>query len=91
MSNEGFILVSEELGVFIGTSMGLAFWSKLDPAGQEYAPVFPDSKTAWDFVHSWDNIGVDDLRLVSIQTAEPHYASALECGRAGAHNWLNHN
>lgn len=34
-----YVLVCPEKGVFVGFSLGLAFWSALDTAGQSAVPV----------------------------------------------------
>jgi hypothetical protein len=37
---ESYLLVDEEMGVFLGETLGLAFWSPLDGIGQAEAPSF---------------------------------------------------
>ncbi len=49
------VIISPELGVYMGNGLGLAFWSKLDFIDQDHAPVFDDEAQARKHIQSWEN------------------------------------
>jgi hypothetical protein len=82
------VIYSEELGVFVGEAFGLGFWSKLDPVGQDSAPVFDDEDQAQD----WVNFGKGwpkDLRFVEVNPdlGFPKGASVAACVAAELPAW----
>lgn len=89
------VIYSEENGVFLGHAMGLAFWSALDPAGQESAPTFDTPEHAYKFIGSWlPGACPADVKAVDVvpDTEGPDgnitYASANACIAAGLPGWL---
>jgi hypothetical protein len=92
------VIVREDYGVFLGTAMGMAFWSKMDPVGQDCAPVFPSREEALEFVKGWDLAGLDadgrqaffeTLNFVEVQADRDQgtYASLAACVKAGLEMW----
>lgn len=64
------LIVSNELGIYLGSFWGLGFWSKLDAAGQDEAVTFKDELDAADHMSEWEN-PVDDARIVEIVINSP--------------------
>lgn len=91
------VIYSEKMGVFLGVAMGLAFWSKLDAAGQIAAPVFEGKDDAYDFLAQWGAKAVEDLGVVTTVPVAPDLvrpngmkaASIQACVRAGLPGWLS--
>lgn len=48
------VIVHENDGIFVGQAMGLAFFTKLDAAGQATVATFLDEADARDFVSTWE-------------------------------------
>ena len=49
------VITHPEMGVYLGSWIGLGFWSLLDPVGQQEAVTFPDETDASAHIASWDN------------------------------------
>lgn len=76
------VIVHNEMGVYLGSCMGLGFWTLLDPAGQPSACVFSDASEARDHIRAWqDGSTPDDYRFVSV-TAD-RYATIPQLKAAG--------
>jgi hypothetical protein len=83
-----FVLYSESLGVYLGSFMGLGFWSKLDPAGQPGAVTLPSEEEASAFVATWEGHEPPaDLRAVAVLVVAPDRATIAECVAAGLPAW----
>lgn len=82
------VLYHEDMGVYLGSFLGLGFWSKLDPVGQEVAVAFKDSKLAAEIMKSWENIP-ECIRAVPVILDNEHeyYASIDACVKAGLPAW----
>lgn len=86
------VIYSDEYGVFLGVAMGMAFWSRLDSAAQEAAPVFESADEARAYLSTWQG----DSSLVEFVTVVPDvcsgegvaYASSAACIAAGLPGWL---
>lgn len=94
----GFVLVHPDDGVYLGSLMGLGFWSKLDPAGQECAVAFETPEKAREHAASWDSSREDhqayleSLKCVEVEIDSPDgepYASVDACIKAGLDAWYN--
>lgn len=78
--------------------MGLAFWSELDSAGQESAPVFDSAQDAIKFLHGWPVEArppslMKDINFVNVVPdlnldGGAKYASAQACMAAGLPGWI---
>ncbi|SER39957.1 MULTISPECIES: hypothetical protein [Pseudomonas] len=93
--SEGYVIAHSKDGVFLGHMLGLGFWSKLDPVGQEAAPCWPSMEEARDFVETWDLPAeekedfLSQLRFVAV-TADVfnHTAASISaCRKAGLDAW----
>lgn len=82
------LLVSDELGIYLGNCMGLGFWSKLDAAGQDAAVTFPSEDVAREHMAGWDE-APSDVRFVPVLPDDGEYATMQACVRAGLHPWLH--
>lgn len=79
-----FVLVSDAFGVYVGSFLGLGFWSRLDAAGQTSAVTFETPFAAAEFGDA-AGLADDDLRAVEVEVAHPSgaYATREECAAAG--------
>lgn len=80
------LIVSESLGIFLGSCLGFGFWSKVDPVGQMSAPVFANHNAALGFVATWAD-KPSDLSYVPITPDFETYASMECCVAAGLEPW----
>lgn len=65
------VIANETLGVFVGTCMGFAFWTKLDSVGQDVATTFPSEGEATAFLNSWpEGAAPDTCRFVEVGEKE---------------------
>lgn len=80
------VIVSKSLGVYLGSCMGMGFWSKLDSVGQPSAITFCDDGEASAHIATWDEAPCD-YDFVSVEADDGVYASADACERAGLGNW----
>lgn len=78
------IITHVEWGVYLGSCMGLGFWSRLDPVGQDSAVTFDNDAQALLVVQCWDSQpDQNDLRLVEVQVqSENRYATIEEISAA---------
>lgn len=84
-----FVITHPEMGIYLGNCMGLGFWTKLDPAGQEAAAVFPTREEAESFMATWDDgkpAGVT-LHPVIPDRGNGTFASIDACVAAGLEGW----
>jgi hypothetical protein len=98
--NNRFILCHPEHGVYLGSCMGLGFWSKLDPAGQDCAPTFETQDLAMEYVDSWDLAGmskeerktfISSMTCVAVDADIDNgtWASMSACIKAGMEPWAD--
>lgn len=76
------VVVHPEMGIYLGSFLGLGFFSKLDCAGQTCACTFADEADARDFVGSWvmDN---DPNAYRYVPVTSNAYAEIAELEAAG--------
>lgn len=48
-----YVIACEELGIYLGYSFGITYWSKVTPGGQPAAVTFPTIGAAAEHVKSW--------------------------------------
>lgn len=86
---EKYVIYSEIDGIYLGSAMGMGFWSKLDPAGQEEAVAFDSTEDAWEFVASWECAPQKDTKVVPVQveSEQDFYASMKQIAEAGLPIW----
>lgn len=82
-----FVLYSPTLGIYIGESLGLGFWSELDPVGQGAAVTFPDEDAARAHAAGWLHEVADVEPRPVLVEAGCGYATVDECMAAGLPGW----
>lgn len=85
--DEAYVIAHPEQGVYLGSAMGLGFWSKLDPVGQDAAVVFKSPRQALDFMQTWEAGAPDGVQLVAVSPDQDGYASIDACVDAGLPAW----
>jgi hypothetical protein len=83
---DGVVIVHPEWGIFVGVSMGLAFWSNLDCAGQDCVPVMPTEAEARAYVNLMKNKPSHEFTFHSVQAAK-RWATIEELDAAGLSAW----
>jgi len=84
----GWVLYSPEMGVFVGSCMGLGFWSNLDPVDQPRAPALHPEEWAVACA-DWDTPPPPDAVLRSVEHSQDGYASRGEIALAGLPVWAS--
>lgn len=89
-----YLLTHPEMGTYIGNALGLGFWSKLDPVGQDAAVTFDSFDDAWAHARTWDGgcEGVEPYCLLADESAYLRngpavYAPIAVCVAAGLQAW----
>ena len=85
MHEKGYILYNEEMGVYLGSCLGLGFWSKLDPVGQDAAICFREKEDASPIIKVTKSDY--DFHLLEADNDKNGYSSIASCQRAGATPW----
>ena len=80
-----FVIYHEANGIYLGSSMGLGFWSKLDPVGQDHAVTFETREEALLHLASWE--GTLTGCLIKPVSVEGEYAPIEACVQAGLPRW----
>lgn len=83
-----FIIVSQKEGVFLGSCMGMCFWSNLDSVGQDEAVSFDSRRTAEEIIK--ENPGafpMKDINIREVETQDDTYATIAECVAVGVSPW----
>lgn len=84
------VIYSDIDGVYLGTCMGLGFWSKLDPVGQPSAATFENEAQAEAFMATWDGGRPEGVRFVPVEADDGGtHASMASCMRSGLPGWLD--
>jgi hypothetical protein len=86
---ERYIIVSKEIGVYLGSCFGFHFWSKIDAVGQDSAVVFPSADEARKFLKVYPtefSVG-DFVSIKKVITINDRYASIVECVGVGVPDW----
>lgn len=83
------VITHPEQGIYVGSAMGLGFWSLWDAAGQTQAVTFPDESDARDYVSGWQELNdPETYGYVAVPTANPGYATVDELREAGLEEML---
>lgn len=85
-SNNRFLIVSQELGVYIGSCMGMGFWSRLDAVGQASAVSFESEEDGLQYASTWES-PVEDLQFIPVIADSENFASEEACIEAGVSPW----
>jgi hypothetical protein len=86
ISKSGIVIYSERDGIFLGSLLGLAFWSKLESAGQTHACTFESVSQALAHVSAWATKPTD-MVFVSVSEDADRCASIAACVAAGLPAW----
>lgn len=87
MMAQRVIMSHKQMGVYLGCCLGLGFWSKLDPAGQDAAWTFESIEQAKAGVATWDNpIPEDELMFTHVEV-DGEFATMAQCVEAGLDEW----
>lgn len=85
---EEYILYSLINGVYLGSCLGLGFWSKLDPAGQVSAVTFKSKQDAKNYIASWDNPNsIPDIKVKQVTVRVSGRLDVGECKYNGFEGW----
>lgn len=88
MSQIRVIISHKEMGIYLGSCMGMGFWSKLDSAGQDKAVTFDNIAQAKEVIQSWNEPhNTKDYYFTRIQIADLYYATISEVLAAGLEGW----
>jgi hypothetical protein len=83
------VIYSKEDGVYLGSFLGLGFWTNLDTAGQSSAVTFPSEQAARDYMATWDTPAPADVQVVDVVPDDgPNGASVAACVQAGLPAWV---
>lgn len=83
------VITHPEQGIYVGSAMGLGFWSLWDAAGQVEAVTFPDESTARDYVRGWQNLNdPETYGYAEVTTAGAGFATVEELKEAGLEELL---
>lgn len=85
---KAYVIKHDELGIFLGTALGLTIWSKLDPIGQTHAVAVESMIEAKHVIFEILR-GREGLTAVEVDVAMPGWASVAECVHAGLEGWLD--
>lgn len=78
------VITHHEMGIYLGNSLGLGFWSRLDAVGQDAAVLFGSEDDARTHVRSWESHNDPDAyRYVQAGDDLNGYASVASLERAG--------
>lgn len=81
------VIVDREAGIFVGTALGLAFFSMHDAAGQSCVCTFKDEADARDFVSEWTEPYDGTLEYVDLDI-DADSADVSDLARAGLDDLL---
>ncbi len=71
------VITHPEMGIYLGSFIGLGFWTMLDPAGQPSSTTFADEAEARWHVASWDESNDPDLYGYVRVQADPDGAAGI--------------
>lgn len=80
---KGVVITHSEMGIFVGAAI-MAFWSKLDAAGQDRVATFESKEQALEFMGEWGHDQhTDGYAFVEVETEAYSYATIDELKAAG--------
>lgn len=82
-----YIIVDKEWGVYIGSAMGMGFWSKLDPVGQSCAATFGTPVEAMEWINTWETGRERPFTFLPVIPDVETHASIKACVAGGADAW----
>jgi len=89
-SRRGFVIVHRDDGIYLGNALGLGFFSKLDPVGQNQAVAFDSIQAATEHLSSWAIAEASDMQayqFVEVLLNSNGCATIEACVKAGLESW----
>ena len=87
-TSKAYIITTPNWGVYLGSCMGLGFWSKLDHLGLDEAATFDSEQQAYAFMDTWDSKPSEKVSLLLVNRDRyGTHASLKACVKAGAELW----
>ena len=89
-SRRGFVIVHRDDGIYLGNALGLGFFSKLDPVGQNQAVAFDSIQAATEHLSSWAIAEESDMQayqFVEVLLNSNGCATIEACVKAGLESW----
>jgi hypothetical protein len=82
-----YVAKHKEWGVFLGSFLGMAFFSKVDSAGQDSAVAFREEAEAREYMTKQLKQEEADFAFVPVECGSYDYATIDECEAAGVERW----
>lgn len=83
------VIYSKRDGIYIGSALGLGFWSNIDPVGQLSACTFESESIAREYISECKNsFNQSDLQFIEVEPDEGRYATVVACVKAGLPGWV---
>ena len=57
---EQYVITHSDHGIYVGSALGLGFWSNMSAAGQNTVPTFDTETDAREHVESWSDDNIPD-------------------------------
>ena len=76
------------MGVYLGSFLGLGFWSKLESADQPAAVSFASQTEAENFISTWETPVQGCKFLLAQADVKGMFCSIAACVAAGAEAWI---
>jgi hypothetical protein len=81
------VITHPEWGIYLGSALGLGFWSMLSSAGQVEAVTFSDESDAIDYIRSWE-AGNDPEDYSFVEASPQDAATVSDLKAAGLEDLL---
>ena len=83
------IILSASKGVYLGSAMGLGFWTKLEDLGLDEAITFADEAQAMTHMQTWESWAEleKDFTFPGVHRTKDGFADHAACVAAGAPPW----
>jgi hypothetical protein len=85
-----FVVSHPEMGIYLGSCLGLGWWSALDPVGQDAAATFPDEAAAANYIAQLVEHGhwrEHEFSITPVMADYGGYATIGEIARVGLPAW----
>lgn len=83
------VIVSPEDGIYIGSCLGMGFWTKIDPVGQPSVVTFGSIPEAEGHMATWECGRPENISFHEVIPDAGVYASIQACVHAGLPGWLD--
>lgn len=85
-----YVIVDPEWGIYLGSALGMGFWSKLDPVGQTCAATFGSPVAALDWINTWESSRDRHYSFHAVRPDTQLHVSIKGCVAAGLDAWDPH-